>query len=64
MSDERLQKIEAALDQLFRQNLAVIEALDRLYRMGGERLGQLEDEGAERLDEIERKIDRLGREQP
>jgi len=57
--DARLEKIEHGLDQLFRQNLAIIEGLDRLYRIGGTRLGEIEDAGSDRLDQIEAKLDRL-----
>lgn len=49
----RLGKIEDALDQVFRQQLALTEAVDRLFRQGDARLSGIEAEGAERLDRIE-----------
>jgi hypothetical protein len=49
----KLAAIEAALDQLFRQNIAFTEAFNKIYL-----------EGAARLDQIEEKLDRLLEDRP
>ena len=56
---QRLMKLEAAMDQLFRQLVAATEAPDLLARQGTRGSPRWRRAGSERLDQIDAKLDRL-----
>jgi hypothetical protein len=52
---QRLETIEAVLDQILKQDAAIIEAIQEI----GEGIAQLYMQGKDRLDDVDEKLDRI-----